>query len=159
MILLYSTNPYAKYLVQKTYANDRHYVWCAEAFDSAKAAHGTIGAHVGSTSDPFRIYCDLRDGSKSDDKHHDKIKAQRTSLIGRARKWLDAGTITAERHDEIVAIAKGKSDMFRPLIYVIPYAPVAARVKEVPVKKRASLGREYIIEDLHGSEFDVLEGL
>ncbi len=46
---------------------------------------------------------------------------------------------------------------WRPLVYVIPFAPVASRVKAVPRPKRASQEPEFIIEDLAQSEFEIIE--
>lgn len=160
MILLYSTNPYIKFLVQKEYAGDVHYVWCSEYFDGAKAPPGTLGAHIGATSDPYQIYLDLRTGMRSTDGHHTKIKQQRAGIVSRARKWLTDGKISATQHAELTGLAKkAPPDFFRPLIYVIPFEPVKARVQLVDVKKRASFGREFIIPDLHGTEFNTIEGL
>ena len=51
----------------------------------------------------------------------------------------------------------GDLDLWRPLVYVIDRSAVAARTKLVPMALRAGLRPEYIVEDLEGIEFDVLE--
>ncbi len=54
-------------------------------------------------------------------------------------------------------IRKTGFDLWRPLLYVIPYEPVKSRVQYVPVKQRAGIGEEFIIPDLHGDEFHTIE--
>ena len=44
-----------------------------------------------------------------------------------------------------------------PLIFVMPYAPLKARVEDVPRDRRASHEPEYIIADLRPGEFDIIE--
>ena len=51
----------------------------------------------------------------------------------------------------------GELDFWRPLIYVIDRSAVAPRMKLVPMDKRAGYAPEYKVEDLMGTDFDVLE--
>jgi hypothetical protein len=75
-----------------------------------------------------------------------------------AVKWHKAGTISQNDRDDIVAMVT-KSDFidWRPLIYVIPYPTVSARVQLVPLAQRASYEPEYIVPDLVGTEFQIIE--
>ncbi len=78
--------------------------------------------------------------------------------MGLAGAWREAGEIGEEDRDEIVAMVGSATILdWRPLIYVIPFEPVAARVKNVPRAKRASQEPEFIIEDLARSEFEIIE--
>jgi len=47
--------------------------------------------------------------------------------------------------------------VWRPLLYVIPRAIVASRLQAVPACRRAGRGDEYVMSDLKGSEFDIIE--
>jgi hypothetical protein len=81
-------------------------------------------------------------------------------MMGLAVEWHAAGKISAADRDEIVAMVSAATPIdWRPIVLVIPYGPVAARVKVVPRKDRASQEPEYIIEDLVATEFEVIEPL
>ena len=70
-----------------------------------------------------------------------------------------AGIITKNEKKEILAIvSKAVVRDFRPLLYVIPYGPVASMLKKVAVAHRAHpLSVEYIIERLPRTMFDVIQ--
>lgn len=75
-----------------------------------------------------------------------------------AADWAANGEITDAQKDEIIFSTQNASfEQWRPLIYVIPRLPVAARLKPVPLASRAGLGKEFIIEDLKNTEFDIME--
>ncbi len=46
---------------------------------------------------------------------------------------------------------------WRPLLYLISRNLVADRLELVPIEKRASVEKEYIIRDLQRSEFEIIE--
>lgn len=72
--------------------------------------------------------------------------------------WEATGKITTFDKDEIVYSAEnGAFKQWRPLIYIIPKEPVAARIETVPRKSRAGLASEYRIAKLDRSEFDFIE--
>ncbi len=74
------------------------------------------------------------------------------------REWEHQGVITTAQKDDILYLVDHASfDLWRPLVYVIPRAPVASRLEEVPMSKRAGVGVEYIIPDLQRTEFDIIE--
>jgi hypothetical protein len=156
--VLYSTNVFLKFHIQQQYRGDIHYVWCSENFDSRTVAAYSPGALVPPSSNPADIYRSLIDDVKRADRHSAKIAAQRASFEKLAVAWLTAGEITASQKDEIIYMTE-HADMnyWRPLLYVIPRMPVEARLRTVPMDKRAGLGPEYIIEDLRRSEFDIIE--
>jgi hypothetical protein len=92
------------------------------------------------------------------DLHDGKIEAQKASFMKLAVEWAKAGAITPEQKDEIFYLVdKASFDYWRPLIYVIPRAPVAARLEPVPIAQCAGLGPEFILRDLHATEFDLIE--
>lgn len=79
-MLLYSTNVFMKYLIQKQYFGDVHYVWCSEHFDSRTLARNSPGALIAASSNPFEIYKEIQRDVHAGDKHSAKITAQKASL-------------------------------------------------------------------------------
>jgi hypothetical protein len=67
--------------------------------------------------------------------------------------------INSRQRKEIYAIVKEAEILnFRPLLYVIPFSPVAKRAISVPIHERAHpFSIEYIIENLSRKSFDVIE--
>ena len=88
-----------------------------------------------------------------------KIDQNRLGILHGADVKLRNGAILPAQHEEISAIiADALLSDFQPLLFVIPYAPVATMIKQVPIKDRAHpLSQEYILENLPRSGFDVLE--
>jgi hypothetical protein len=157
-VLLYSTNVFLKLLIQERYRNDVHFVWCSEDFDSTKLAAYSFRALVAASSNPADIYRDLQRAVQSPDTHNAKIISQRASFISLATNWEKNGEISSTQKDDIIYMAStAPFELWRPLLYVIPRAPVERRLQLVPVKNRAGFGNEYIISDLHRSEFDIIE--
>lgn len=147
-----------KMMLVEQYAGDSHYVWCSDCFDSSKAGAYTARGNAAPSSDPASIYRQLVADVKKNDKHSQKIADQRLSLISRGSAWCNEGLISAEDAEEITYfVNSAEISHFRPLIFVIPYAAVAERVRVVPMQQRASFGREYIISDLKRHEFEIIE--
>lgn len=157
--LLYSTNPKIKLLINELYRNDTHYVWCGDCYDSKKSSAFSSSSLAAPSSDPFAIYCQLRSDVKAADRHSAKIQAQKLSLTALAAEWLAAGEITKEQAEDMTyLVSNADFSYWVPLLYVIPTAKVADRLHTVAANQRASLAvAEYIISDLHRSEFDILE--
>jgi hypothetical protein len=80
-------------------------------------------------------------------------------LIKLAKGWLRRGEVNDDQAKEIVYHAKNAAvNEWRPLVYVIPRAPVEARLKPVPADRRAGLGNEWTLEEtLAAAEFDIIE--
>jgi hypothetical protein len=152
--LLYSTNVFLKYQIQKQYFGDIHYVWCSEVFDWS--THGSVGSMVGASSNPADIYRQLKNAIKTKDSHDWKINQQKTSMVARFEKLHNLGTINDQTKDDLLYILKNATfPDFEPLIYIIPRVMVSTKLQVVPANLRASLfGIEYIITDLLGDEFD-----
>jgi hypothetical protein len=157
--VLYSTNPFLKLHIQEKYRQDLHYVWCSESFDSSKAPAYATAMRLAPSSDPSRIYADLKAAVGGGDTHCAKIAAQRASLMKLAAGWRKRGEISDADKEDIVYLAKNSALVeWRPLIYVIPRAPVEARLLPVPAKKRAGVGSEFILDEtLRRDEFDIIE--
>lgn len=156
--LLYSTNVFLKLLISELYARNTHYVWCSEFFDSTTMDRYSVRSQIAPSSNPADIYRTLRDSVIRRDQHCYKIREQKVSLKNLALKWEEDRTITLEQKQEIIYLVDHASfEDWRPLIYVIPRAPVESRLKIVPMSQRASIGIEYIVPDLERSEFDILE--
>ena len=80
------------------------------------------------------------------------------SLTDRAIDWEKSGLISTVDRDEIIyMINNAVWDHWRPLIYIIPRAPVQTRLALVPMSRRAGFGNKYTIADLTRSEFDIIE--
>jgi len=157
-LLLYSTNVALKHHIQQSFRGDVHYVWCSESFDPTAENRYTAGGMVPPSSSPFAIYRRLKEAVQRNDTHDDKIEAQRGSFMKLAVDWHAAGEITEEQRVDIHYMATtAPLTHWRPLVYVIPRHLVEARLQRVPVSKAAGLGPEFIIPDLRGNEFDILE--
>jgi hypothetical protein len=156
-LLLYSTNTYLKFRIQEDYRKE-HHVWCSPAFEAAKLGRYAIGAGTPPSSDPASIYRNLCRAVKEADDHDSKIAEQKKVLLGLAVEWCYGGLISDAAREEITAIVTGaRFPDWRPLLFVMPYHFVAARVREVPRANRASIEREYIIPDLKVEEFHIIE--
>lgn len=156
--VLYSTNVFLKLLICERYRNDVHYVWCSECFDSKKERKYSHLSKVAPSSNPADIYRELRRDVEGKDLHSAKINAQKAELKALAIKWEIAGEIQPEDKEDIIfKIDTASLEEWSPLIYVIPRAPVQDRLQLVRMKERGAFGNEYIISDLHRSEFDVIE--
>lgn len=158
--LLYSTNVWLKYAIQQKYRKDVHYVWCSELFDSAKASTYSLGSLVPPSSNPADIYRALKRDVQGQDRHSEKIAKQRGTLASLAVEWAAAGEITNDEKEEIVYMVKTASfEMWRPLLYLIARGGdiVPPRLELIAPEKRAGHGPEYVIRDLKGTEFEIVE--
>jgi hypothetical protein len=157
-LFLWSTNTFLKYRIQQTFQNGKHYAWCSPTFEGAALQRYAIGTGQAASSDPATIYRQLYHAVVTKDQADGKITSQKKVLRALAVNWSRAGSITEDDRDEIIAILR-KSEVadWRPLIYVIPYAVVATRVKLVPRPLRATLEPEYVVPDLSGEEFHIIE--
>lgn len=158
--ILYSTNSFAKHLIQSTYRDNKHYIWCSEHFDGTAAPRYSAPSLVAQSSNPVDIYRELKKATeRGGDRHNEKINQQRLLYNKLAIDWANNGEITDLIKNEIIFIANNQSlEQWRPLLYVIPITDeIKSRLKSVPIEQRASVAMEYIIEDLDASEFDIVE--
>ena len=155
---LYSAVPFLKYHIYTEYLNDRHYVWCGETFDLRGRLRPKSTLPAPPSSNPAEICEQVRKAIVGHDRHDHRIVGWRTSLLAHLARWESDGTIpTAGVQELTYMLEHGDLDLWRPLVYVIDRSAVAARMKLVPMALRAGLRPEYIVEDLEGMEFDVLE--
>ena len=139
--------------------NGRFYVWCSKIF-----CENQQGAHAlpfPPSSNPSKIYSDLRKAVDMRDVHDPKIKSIKLTLKRVARKIQRNGEITDTQYRNILDIIK-RADIsdFKPLIYIIPYQNVltGGKIKRIPPKNAANpLSEEYRIEDLNEEEFEVID--
>lgn len=148
-----------KYLINEKYRGNIHYVWCSESFDSKTLGSYVSGSLVAPTSNPKDIFLDLKRAVDATDKHNAKINEQISALSARAVKWEANAEISTLDKDDIIYMVNESAYFkhWRPLLYVIPRAPVEARLQAVPAALCASLGKEYILSDLRRDEFDLIE--
>jgi|SRR4051812_36223801 hypothetical protein len=78
--VLYSTNPYLKFLIAQEFLGDVHYAWCGETFDSTKQSAYSRQALVAPSSDPCAIYKQLQADCARKDRHSAKIGSLKASL-------------------------------------------------------------------------------
>lgn len=127
-------------------------------FEGAALHRYAIGAGQPASSDPATIYRQLHQAVRTADAGDAKIASQKKVLRSLAVKWAKDRDISDVTRQEIVAMV-GKAAIidWRPLVYVIPFARVAARVQLVPRERRASHEPEYVIPDLADGEFHIIE--
>jgi hypothetical protein len=156
-LILYSTNTWLAYGIAQRYYDETHYVWCTPYFssDSSSGYDYTIPP----SSSPSEIYDGLYKDVSQGDRHSAKIEMNKAGILKGAIAKEKAGVINKQQRLEIYAIVqRAETKDFRPLLYVIPFQPVAKLVKGVPVEGRAHpLSVEYKIEQLHRRYFDVVE--
>jgi hypothetical protein len=158
--ILYSTNPFFSVEIAGRYRSGSFYAWCSEMFSAGQQAGHAPRSAVAASSDPMTIDDQLHRAVHSEDRHDSRIKGYKRTFKGLARTWLDTAVITQNQHDEILALCKQNSwQIWRPLLYVIPRAPIeaAGRLQLVPVGRRAGPGDEFIVADLASDEFDIIE--
>ena len=157
-VLLWSTNTYLKFNIQRLFRRDKHFVWCSPVFEGSAQPRYAIGASQAASSDPATIYRNLHHAVQSKDRGCEKIISQKKVLRALAVQWAKSGTIRNEDRDEIFAMLRlSQISDFRPLVYVVPYDLVKNRVKLVPRPKRAGHQPEYILDDLEATEFTIIE--
>jgi hypothetical protein len=156
-LLLWSTSNRVVHFVSSRYLG-RHYVWCTPVFEGRAVARYAPGFTQPASSDPATIYRNLLEAVRTSDEHNPDMVRQKTTLSGLALKLSTDGEISFDTAAEIVAYldAAHISD-WKPLIYVIPYAGVRARVEAVPRAERASAEMEYVIPNLGSAEFEIIE--
>jgi hypothetical protein len=154
--VLYSTNTWLAYNIARQFYGDKHYVWCSPVFDHRCRPYAQ--ATPPPTSCPADVYFKLQAEVARRDKHSAKIAENRLGILNGAAVQHTAGLITADELAEINAIVDEAEAMdFYPLLYIIPFDPVAALIRDVPVANRAHpLSEEFLIMELPGDLFDVI---
>ncbi len=156
--LLYATYTDMKFRIQRDYRGDVHYVWCSEHFDSQTLGKYDPGAKMAPSSDPAAIYRRLAEDVEVGDLHSAKIVSQRTTLEKLAIDWAASGEISDDEKQEIIYLVNhAQITEWRPLLFLIPRHLVKDRLELVPIDRRASPEKEYIIRDLKRSEFEIIE--
>jgi len=156
-LLLYSTNTWLAYMIAQTFYRGEHYVWCSPYFNALAVAPAE--RTIPPSSVPGKLYRQFYDDAFSGERHSDRIRLNRAGLRRGAVFKERAGVITEDQRLEINAIvARAQNIDFRPLVYVIPFAPVRDMITEVPVGERSHpLSRECRIERLPRSHFDIID--
>jgi hypothetical protein len=156
-LLLYSTNTWLAYRLSETYYGGNHWVYVAEHFEHHP---NPLMGGAPPSSTPCEIYRRLRDEVDGQDTGGSaKIAANRSGLLKGAAAKFKASEIKSATRREIESIVKAApiSD-FRPLLYIMPYAPVAKLVRRVNIGDKANpFWSEMIIESLPRSCFHAIE--
>jgi hypothetical protein len=158
--VLYSANPWFAAEIADKYRGGIYFAWVCECFDVAAVASGSAAAMIAPTSSPRRIYRNLYEEWKAQDEHSSAIKQYKKTFTRLAKTWFANGEISVNQRDEIIASVRAHSwRIWKPVLYVIPRAPIEAadRLILVPRSGRAGYGDEQQIIDLRRSEFDIIE--
>jgi hypothetical protein len=155
-MLLYSTNTWLAHQISRQFYDGRHWVYCAPAFAVMPVLHYPT---LPPSSCPKDIYATLHHDCAAKDRHSAKILQNRAGLKKGSLAKRAAGLISDQEAADIDwMVDNAEISDFRPLLYVIPRAPVATRLKRVSAKAAANMfSEEYILEDLADSEFHALE--
>jgi hypothetical protein len=157
-ILLWSTATWLKWHIQEEYFGGTHYVWCSPVLNSRSTGFYSASAGRPASSDPFTIYHEIYDAIRTGDRHCAKIAEQGTNLMATATKLELDGIIDEDTRNKVLALVKFATlTDWRPLIYCIPWDPVASRVEEIDANLRAGVAKEYRIRDLTADEFQLIE--
>lgn len=152
-LIYYSVNTKIANYINTEYYNDVHYVWTAPYFD-CKENNPT-------SSNPKEIYSSLIKDLKSGviDYHSKNVEGNRIGLKKGAIIKHNKGDIDKKTMEEIIELSqKANFELFEPLIYVIPYDKIQKKLSKPHFKHKAHpMSLEYIIEDLHGEEFDIIQ--
>jgi hypothetical protein len=154
--VLYSTNTWIAYMIAEQFYRQHHYVWCTPYFDPRQNGRDSA---VPPTSSPFEMYRSLFEETSRGERHSSKIDENRIGILRGASAKRSARVIDSKQQKQIAAIVKAaQPNDFRPLLYVIPAAIVAKRLREPPPEDKAHpLSAEYVIDALPRECFDVIE--
>lgn len=148
--ILYSVGTELACRINRYYYGDVHYVWCATAFHSETQP---------ATSDPQTIANRWLQIIKTSDRHAKELDDNKAGIIRGADKKFKAGNIDETTYNlirQMVNVARYID--FYPVLYLIHSIKVSSHCNEVPLLDRASnCSEEYLIEDLSGDEFDIIE--
>lgn len=155
-LILYSANTLLAYRINQEYYQQKHFVWCNPCFS---ATASSIDVQMPPSSMPCEICRTLHEDVSQQDLHSDRVKRNREEVLRGAKSKRAAGVVREDQFQEIERIIAGATLAdFRPLLYIIPLHLVADRVQTVlPARRAHPFSREYIIEDLPRSGFDVVE--
>jgi hypothetical protein len=146
---LYSVNSWIAYVIGEEYYGGYHYVWCTPDFERS-ASYKQFDPPLPT---PKSILKSLSNPTSP------KLHAMKEGLRRAAEKHHSSGQLDEKRYQELQHIIEVSEPRdLRPLLYVIPYVLVQNMLLEVPKEKLASpLSREYVIERLPSSLFDVID--
>ncbi|MEX2593600.1 MAG: hypothetical protein WD426_12570 [Anditalea sp.] len=158
-LLYYSTNTKVAFFIAEQFYQSTHFVWCAPVYNPEKLDEYDFRRKIPASSSPFKIYKNLLDDIKSNDKHSSKIEQNRIGLKKGAAIMREKGIIDDNDFARILKIIDlADINEFAPLVYLIPASLVSTKVNSVDVNDAASpLSSECQIYDLQRTEFDIIE--
>lgn len=156
--ILYSTNSFVAWHVNRKYYGDIHYAWCAPDLDAAD--YGPVKGPTPPTSSPLQRYRALKAEARGSDRHGFYLDSQRIGIRKGAVVKCGSGIINEAQRDEIFELVANTSPSdYRPLLYIIPVTPnVKPLIELVPVAERANpLMEEFLIQQLPGDAFQAVD--
>ena len=155
-LVLYSTNTRLAYIINERFYGQTHYVWCNCYFSSEAAPRLEVDMPPSST--PLDIYRGYQHDLERKDRHSDNFRRNVSGVLRGMAAKRQAGVIGEEQCLELEAmVAQAHPEDFQPLLYVIPFQHVRELASPVAPSQRAALfAREFLIERLPRSLFDVL---
>ena len=158
--VFYSANPWFAIDVSDRYRGGIYFAWVCECFDTTTALAHSPASMIAPSSNPRRIYQNLAEECRNEEENSPVIRGHRKTFTRLAKEWYADGSITKDQSDEIIASARAHTwRIWRPVLYVIPIAPIIAdgRLLSVRRSSRAGHGPEQQIVDLRRDEFDIIE--
>lgn len=152
-LLYYSTQTQLAHELAQEYYKGSFYAYVAKSFNPDTNP---------TSSNPKKLYEQLRAIAQEDDGGSDKFRETRDKLRGIAKEKRNRNEITDDDLREIRdTIRRASPRDFIPLIYLIREDKILSkRLERVPRAKRASRrSQEYIIRDLHSDEFEIISGI
>jgi hypothetical protein len=156
-LVMYSTNTRLAFMLNQKYYGQQHYVYCCPYFDPRQVSD--LEHSTPPSSSPFELFGAFGSEAFRSDRHGARIALNKAGLRRGAVAKVAAGVITpAQQADVFQIIETAEAALFRPLLYVIPFAVVETKIRAVPLADKAHpLSEEYIIDGLTRPEFDVVE--
>lgn len=155
--IYYSCSTWIAYEICQWFYGEVHHAWCTPYFDPPSRLNRYNS--IPPSSNPRALYWSLMRDVDALDFHSARIDNVRLGLQRGADSRRKSGMIDKYQFKEIQEmLSLAQPANFRPLMFVIPGAPVTAMLKRVPVARRASLlSEEYIIDNLPRCLFDAIE--
>jgi hypothetical protein len=139
--------------INRDYYNNIHYVWCCDK------PFYTVAERQPVSSNPLARCEYLIAEIETNDGHTHYIDDNRNGIKIGIEEKAKAGVITTEQRAELIRVVNdAPNEFFYPVIYVIPYEKVSELVKPVNTSKKASsVSKEFLIEELPRSCFDIID--
>jgi Glycosyl transferases group 1 len=148
--LFFSTTTHLAHMISKIYYSDLHYIWCTPSFNPVRTNP--------QSANPYEIYKNYLD-EVNNGYMGPTITKHKVGLINGVSVNRQKGIISLNQEQEILEIIyAAEIKHFKPIIYVIAASKVNSAIKAVPQSKKSDLfSQEFLLEQLNGSNFDIID--